>query len=332
MIRIIDATLCMLDRYNLTKEQIFTFLSLMNGIGIRELQISIKTYQILEGKLPAEFIYYMDVPTKDYISDAYPKSETIQYYLIPKQSHDRKEIEAYQVNDLEEPIRLKGKQTDQLLYVKGLDRLLIAGCTTGMELLKKRFLLGRLILCPEDTYHCATAIAILFLQNKGYASVTTISGVGSKAATEQVLMAMHVLDRYMVNRDFSHFAVLRSWMEDVLGRKISPMAPILGERIFHVESGVHVDGILKKASNYEPYPPELVGLKREIILGKHSGKSSISYKMQKLFHKECEGEEAGKLLDLVKESTRRKGATLTDEEFIKIAEGYDMNEESVKDR
>lgn len=73
MIRIIDATLCMLDDYNLTREQIYCFLKLMKEIGINNVQISLAIYNSLDGKLPEGIHYFLEVDTASYINEEYPK-------------------------------------------------------------------------------------------------------------------------------------------------------------------------------------------------------------------------------------------------------------------
>lgn len=330
MIRIIDATLCMLDDYNLTREQIYCFFKLMKEIGISNVQISLSVYDSLDGNLPEELNYFLEVDTASYINEEYPKDENIKYYFIPKQKNTDREIGTYQINDLEEPIRITGPGENEWLKIIGLDKLLLNGCITGVEALKKRFPLKQVILCPENTYHCATAIATLFLQNKGYAVVTSMMGIGNKAATEQVIMALHVLERYMAKHNFASFAKVRMWLQEVLQTEISPMAAVLGNRIFYVESGIHVDGILKKPSNYEPYPPELVGLERKVILGKHSGKSAIAIQLEK-WNLECTAESClDQLLQRVKEKVRVSGKIITDEEFIQMAKGCGFFEKKVE--
>ncbi|HAX51341.1 hypothetical protein [Muricomes intestini] len=327
MIRIIDATLCILDDYNLTREQIYHFVELMGEIGISNLQISTGLYERLEGDLPDSMTYYLEMDAVSYMNEAYPNDKKIKYYFTPKQKKREREIPAYQINDMEEPIRIVPAAENSLQKVTGLDKLLLGGCSAGLEALKKKFELKQLILCPENTYHCATAIATLFLQNKGYAVVSTLLGIGNKASTEQILMALHVMERYMVNQDFKSFSRLKCWLESVLGEQISPMAPVLGKRIFYVESGVHVDGILKKYSNYEPYPAELVGLEREVILGKHSGKGSVAFYSKKLHMESSLQNHTEDLLQLIKEKSRARGTAITEEEFIEMAGRYEIHDE-----
>jgi isopropylmalate/homocitrate/citramalate synthase len=52
--------------------------------------------------------------------------------------------------------------------------------------------------------------------------------------------------------------------------------PIVGDNAFAHEAGIHVHGVLAKAESYEPFTPEMVGQKRRIVMGKHTGKHAVS--------------------------------------------------------
>ncbi|MGE4275327.1 MAG: alpha-isopropylmalate synthase regulatory domain-containing protein, partial [Candidatus Methanomethylophilaceae archaeon] len=58
--------------------------------------------------------------------------------------------------------------------------------------------------------------------------------------------------------------------------------PIVGKNAFAHESGIHVHGVLGNASTYEAFVPELVGMHRQIVLGKHSGAHSVRDKLEQL--------------------------------------------------
>lgn len=326
MIRIIDETLCMLEKNKLTKERILEWTVLAKAAGIQNILINSYIYYLLDEKLPEGFQYYMNVDIVAYMNDDYPEDENIKYYFVPKNKKRKNDIESFQINQIEEPYKLPNRINDSPICITGLDKLILNGCHAGFEALQKKVSLETLILCPEDTYCCATATAVMFLERKGYAVITSLYGIGNKAATEQVVMAMHVLDRYMVNKSFEGFIRLKQWLEALTEKKLSPMAPVLGERIFYVESGVHVDGILKNTSNYEPYDPELVGLERKIVLGKHSGKSSVIQKLEEYHLTNFSQKEIQDILLTVKELTMQKGSGITDQEFLDMIEGYKKNE------
>jgi hypothetical protein len=58
------------------------------------------------------------------------------------------------------------------------------------------------------------------------------------------------------------------------GIPIPAYAPVIGERIFHVGTGIHVDGLLKDTRTYEPWDPEWLGHKRVFTDGRLSGQAA----------------------------------------------------------
>jgi homocitrate synthase NifV len=59
-------------------------------------------------------------------------------------------------------------------------------------------------------------------------------------------------------------------------------APIIGDRIFAHESGIHASGMMKDSHAYEPYEAEEVGLKSSFPIGKHSGSATIRYHLERM--------------------------------------------------
>ena len=59
--------------------------------------------------------------------------------------------------------------------------------------------------------------------------------------------------------------------------------PIVGKNVFRHESGIHVDAVIEEPLTYEPYLPELVGQKRQLVLGKHSGCRAVKAKLAERF-------------------------------------------------
>lgn len=59
-------------------------------------------------------------------------------------------------------------------------------------------------------------------------------------------------------------------------------APLVGRGVFTHESGIHVDGMLKDPKLYELFDPDAIGRRREISLGKLSGRKSIELKLKEL--------------------------------------------------
>jgi homocitrate synthase NifV len=106
--------------------------------------------------------------------------------------------------------------------------------------------------------------------------------------------------------------------QEMTGQRLPRNKPVLGEGIFAVESGIHVDGISKQPKCYEPFPPEVVGQARSIVIGKQSGKASIAIKIKELGF-ELDGAAVSRLLSAVKEASVKKNDSLTDAEFLELA-------------
>ena len=57
---------------------------------------------------------------------------------------------------------------------------------------------------------------------------------------------------------------------------IAPDRPIVGERVFTHESGIHCHAMFKDSRAYEPFDPHRVGRSdRRFVLGSHSGFSAV---------------------------------------------------------
>lgn len=314
MIKIIDATLTMLDEYLPTKKQIKQILFLMKEISITDVVISPEIYERLDGELSEEFTFYLE-DKNAFVEEELPDVDFCIRHQILKE--DSRVIQNVQVNDMLDFNTIAEIPDTQKLLVIGLDDLLLKNdniINSTLELLKKR----DIILYPENTYYSATAIAVEYLQynSKKGAVISTFMGLGNKAATEQLLLAMHVMKRYKPNMVFDKLVGLRSLYEEITESTVYKHQPIIGKNIFDVESGVHVHGVLKKSTNYEPFPPELVGAERTIVLGKYSGNTSIRYKLEQLG---LDGDyDISSILAMVKRLSIKKRREITDEEFREI--------------
>jgi homocitrate synthase NifV len=323
MMKMIDATLTMLDEYSLTKKLVLGFLEGLESLSVSGAVLSPKVYHLLKGQLPEGLVYYMELPS---LAESF-KYSGIQFFLSSFCDGTGRSIRNIQVNDLWELKGLEDMEGDKKLRLTGLDDLLIYESRDIYERGMKLLMGVSPILYPEDSYYCASAIAADYLQYHHNGTVmTTFTGIGNKAATEQVLLAMRVVERYKPNHNFDKLSQLRDLFEEMTKTEISAHTPVIGRKIFYIESGIHVDGVLKKPSNYESFPPELVGATRKVVLGKHSGGTSIRYKLKE-FH--CEGKyNVEQLLDMVKRRSMKKGGEVTDEEFLTILSECDKYEKT----
>jgi isopropylmalate/homocitrate/citramalate synthase len=78
-----------------------------------------------------------------------------------------------------------------------------------------------------------------------------------------------------------------------------------------------VQQLVSSPPSVEPYDPSLVGLERAIVLGKKSGKHSISAAVKRLGLNATD-EQMDAALTKVKELSTKVHRTVTDDEFKKI--------------
>jgi homocitrate synthase NifV len=172
--------------------------------------------------------------------------------------------------------------------------------------------------CPKNRLHCATALAAEWaLSGAGGDVVTTFGGAGGFAATEEVIMILRMNNPRGADKIYGFLPEMTRLFGKIAKKNVPPNKPVIGKRIFHVESGVHVDGILKQPMCYEPFPPELVGQARKIVLGKQSGAASIRAKLAELKLQRAE-EELPPILARVKAEAAQKRGAVTDREFSAI--------------
>jgi len=114
---------------------------------------------------------------------------------------------------------------------------------------------------------------------------TTVIGLGERAGNasfEQILMALKHLYGEARAIDPLQIRQLVQTVAGAAGISLSPNAPIVGERIFAHESGIHADGMMKDSHAYEPFEAEEVGSTRAFPIGKHSGSATIQYHLTRM--------------------------------------------------
>ncbi len=287
----------------------------MREMGICELEISTKIYHTLK-VLPQGIKFYLHLEPYDSI---YGYIGVYRYFQHTSNQHENI-IHEVQMNDVKELIQLIKNGDMEQVRIIGLDDILCHDYMYVFQEISNLFAPRNVILCPEDSFYCATAIAVEWLINFGEIVSVAFAGYGGKAATEEVYMALTITKRYKPNQSFQTFIKIKEWFEEIVQDKIHSFKPIIGDKIFHVESGIHVDGILKNPMNYVAYPPEKVGQKTEIILGKHSGTKSIVAKCKELKLEPLESENMLCLLGKVRCKSMQKRNSVTDQEFVHLYE------------
>jgi len=131
----------------------------------------------------------------------------------------------------------------------------------------------------------ATANAIAGIKAGARFVNTTVNGLGERAgnaALEEVVMALKHACGIDPGVDTRRFVELSRYVGQASCRPVPEWKAVVGERVFAHESGLHADGVLKRPGNYEGFDPAEVGLKRQLVLGKHSGRSALVHRLQLL--------------------------------------------------
>lgn len=137
----------------------------------------------------------------------------------------------------------------------------------------------------HNDFGMATANTIAGFEAGAYSANTTVIGLGERAGNasfEQVLMS---LSRLFKKQNHINTQALKSLIHTVSlasNKRLDSSLPIVGKNIFSHESGIHVNGMMKSQSAYEPFEPKEVGLKRYFPIGKHSGSSTLIYHLEKM--------------------------------------------------
>lgn len=163
----------------------------------------------------------------------------------------------------------------------------------------------------------ATANAIAGIKAGARFVNTTVNGLGERAgnaALEEVVMGLKLACGIDPGIDTHRFHEISRFVGRASQRPVPPWKAVVGERVFSHESGLHADGVLKDARNYEGFDPAEVGLRRHIVVGKHSGTSGLVERYRQLGI-ELSRQEAGGLMDEVRNLAQRLKRPLSDGEL-----------------
>jgi isopropylmalate/homocitrate/citramalate synthase len=155
---------------------------------------------------------------------------------------------------------------------------------------------------------------------------TTVTGIGERAGntpmeeTVLALMTMYGVDLGIRTERF--FEISKLVME-LAGVEQPSNRPVVGERLFNVESGIistWVRNVGDELNESFPYRPELVGQPApELVLGKGSGIDSVAAGLERV-GRTASPEQMLTILDQVKSRSLETKGLLDDDAFIEIVD------------
>ncbi len=130
----------------------------------------------------------------------------------------------------------------------------------------------------HNDFGMATANAIAALEAGADWADVTVLGLGERAGNASLEGVVGYLSLNSKKKDYNvrHLKSLCREVAAFAGRKISPGHPVVGEEIFSCESGLHLQGLVREPSTYEPFSPEAVGGKRNLFYGENIGRRAVA--------------------------------------------------------
>jgi len=117
----------------------------------------------------------------------------------------------------------------------------------------------------------------------------TINGIGERAGNaslEEIVMAIKTRhDFFTLTTDIDTTQIYKTsrLVSDLTGFIVQPNKAVVGANAFSHESGIHQDGVIKKAITYELMDPKSVGIPASsLVLGKLSGRHAFKERLAEL--------------------------------------------------
>ena len=166
----------------------------------------------------------------------------------------------------------------------------------------------------------------------------TINGIGERAGNaslEEIVMALktrHDLFNLTTRIDTTQIYKTSRLVSELTGFMVQPNKAVVGSNAFRHQSGIHQDGVIKKAITYEIMDPRDVGIPASsLVLGKLSGRHAFRERLAELGLALAE-EELNRAFDAFKEVAEKKKEvtdrdieTLVAEEMRTASEIYHLD-------
>jgi isopropylmalate/homocitrate/citramalate synthase len=148
-----------------------------------------------------------------------------------------------------------------------------------------------------------------------------VNGMGERtgnAAIEELMVGLHLLLGFNTSYRMDRIGELSRLVRDLSGVHYPNNKPIIGEDNYTRESGIGVDLVMKNPLAMFATDPQLFGREGKVVLGKKSGKASITYTLERLGIKNASDQAVTEILKEVKTRGTEKRALLSIDEFKEI--------------
>ncbi len=176
------------------------------------------------------------------------------------------------------------------------------------------------IHCHDD-FGLATANTIAALKAGASQAHVTMNGVGERAgntALEEVAIVLKSLYGVNTRIVLENLYPTSRLVSRLMGVPVAPNKSLVGDNAFMHESGIHVHGLMANTATYEPITPETIGRKRQFVIGKHAGRSTVEMALRG-FGLSATGPQLDEITQRVK-CLGDKGKHVTDADLMSIAD------------
>ncbi len=178
------------------------------------------------------------------------------------------------------------------------------------------------IHCHND-FGLAVANSLAAVEAGATMVQVSVNGIGERAGNaslEQTALGLKCLYKAKIALKTEKLYGISRLVERMTGIPTPPSQPVIGANAFSHESGIHAAGVLEESSTFEPgiMTPEMVGHRRRLVIGKHTGKHSVQLGLEEAGLHPTD-EELSEIVRRVK-SLGGKGKHVTHSDLFTIAE------------
>ncbi len=184
----------------------------------------------------------------------------------------------------------------------------------------------RIDVHTHDDFGLATANALAGIEagaDQAQVSVNSIGERAGNAAYEEFVMAVESVYQADTGIDTTRITELSQVVADRSGVPVPSNKPVVGANAFSHESGIHAAGVIENADTFEPgvMTPEMVGARRRLVLGKHTGTHSVRERLVETGFDPTETEVRAITRRVKDYGAEKRRVTVTDLERFAEAEG-----------
>ncbi|NLK26087.1 MAG: 2-isopropylmalate synthase [Euryarchaeota archaeon] len=172
----------------------------------------------------------------------------------------------------------------------GVDKINVPDTVGTISPAAMEYLIGELMTVTKvpiavhchDDFGLAVANSLSAVRAGARQVHVTMNGLGERAgnaALEETVLGLMAFYNVGTNIETRMIGPTSRLVAKLTGYPVPPIKAIVGNNAFAHESGIHVHGVLGAPSTYEAFGPELVGVQRSIVMGKHTGAHSVRTKL-----------------------------------------------------